>query len=91
MQLSVVIVNYHVKYFLEQALHAVRKACLGLNAEVFVVDNNSVDGSCEMVKTLFPEVLLIENGGLSENGKHLDLRKQGSKYYNLFKDQLELN
>ncbi len=61
MQLSVVIVNYNVKYFLEQALHAVRKACIGLTAEVFVVDNNSVDGSCEMVKNLFAEVKLIEN------------------------------
>ncbi|MBC7382215.1 MAG: glycosyltransferase [Bacteroidia bacterium] len=61
MQLSVVIVNYNVKYFLEQALHAVRKACMGLKAEVFVVDNNSVDGSCEMVKHLFPEVILLEN------------------------------
>ena len=61
MKLSVVIVNYNVKYFLEQALHSVRKAVQGLEAEVFVVDNNSVDGSCEMVKRKFPEVILIEN------------------------------
>ncbi len=61
MKLSVVIVNYNVKYFLEQALHSVRKACQGLDAEVFVVDNNSVDGSCEMVRHKFPEVILIEN------------------------------
>ena len=61
MQLSVVIVNYNVKYFLEQALHSVRKASQGLQVEVFVVDNHSVDGSCEMVKRKFPEVRLIEN------------------------------
>lgn len=61
MQLSVVIVNYNVKYFLEQALHSVRKACIGIDAEVFVVDNHSLDGSCDMVKTLFPEVKLIAN------------------------------
>ncbi|OYU97674.1 MAG: glycosyltransferase [Bacteroidetes bacterium B1(2017)] len=61
MQLSVVIVNYNVKYFLEQALHSVRKACIGLNAEIFVVDNHSLDGSCDMVRDLFPEVKLIEN------------------------------
>ncbi|MCF8253916.1 MAG: glycosyltransferase family 2 protein [Bacteroidia bacterium] len=61
MQLSVVIVNYNVKYFLEQALHAVRKACNGIDAEVFVVDNHSFDGSNEMVRSLFPEVILIEN------------------------------
>jgi GT2 family glycosyltransferase len=61
MQLSVVIVNYNVKYFLEQALHAVRKACTGLEAEVIVVDNHSLDGSCDMVRSLFPEVKIIEN------------------------------
>ncbi len=61
MQLSIVIVNYNVKYFLEQALHAVRRACSGLQTEIFVVDNHSLDGSCEMVQTLFPEVKLIEN------------------------------
>ncbi len=61
MKLSIVIVNYNVKYFLEQALHSVRKALQGIEAEVFVVDNHSVDGSCEMVKRKFPEVILIEN------------------------------
>lgn len=60
-KLSIIIVNYNVKYFLEQALHSVRKAVNGLDAEVFVVDNSSVDGSCEMVKRTFPEVILIEN------------------------------
>lgn len=61
MKLSVIIVNYNVKYFLEQALHSVRKAIQGIDAEIFVVDNNSVDGSCDMVKRKFPEVILIEN------------------------------
>jgi GT2 family glycosyltransferase len=60
-KLSVIIVNYNVKYFLEQALHSVRKAAKGMDVEVFVVDNNSVDGSCEMVKRTFPDVVLIEN------------------------------
>jgi GT2 family glycosyltransferase len=61
MQLSVVIVNYNVKYFLEQCLNSVRKAMEGMEGEVFVVDNNSVDSSCTMVKEKFPEVKLIEN------------------------------
>ncbi len=61
MKLSVVIVNYNVKYFLEQCLYSVRRASDGLQAEVFVVDNNSVDGSVKMVKEKFPEVILIEN------------------------------
>src|SRR6185369_8761783 len=61
MKLSIVIVNYNVKYFLEQCLHSVLKACEGVAAEVFVVDNNSVDSSGEMVKQKFPGVLLISN------------------------------
>jgi GT2 family glycosyltransferase len=61
MKLSVVIVNYNVRYFLEQALYAVRKACLGIESEILVVDNHSADGSCEMVRRAFPEVRLIEN------------------------------
>lgn len=61
MQLSVIIVNYNVKYFLEQALLSVRKAAKGLSVEVFVVDNNSVDESVMMVQEKFPEVHLIAN------------------------------
>ncbi len=61
MKLSIIIVNYNVKYFLEQALHSVRRAVEGISVEIFVVDNNSADGSCEMVKRKFPEVILIEN------------------------------
>jgi GT2 family glycosyltransferase len=61
MQLSVIIVNYNVEHFLEQCLLSVRSACQGLEAEVFVVDNQSVDGSCAMVRERFPDVNLIEN------------------------------
>lgn len=61
MKLSIVIVNYNVKYFLEQCLYSVQNALKGISAEIFVVDNNSVDGSCQMVKDKFPQVKLIEN------------------------------
>lgn len=61
MKLSVVIVNYNVKYFLEQCLHSVEAAIKGIDAEVFVVDNNSVDGSAEMVREKFAAVKLIAN------------------------------
>ena len=61
MKLSIVIVNYNVKYFLEQCLHSVQNACHGIESEIFVVDNDSVDGSVKMVKEKFPEIQLIEN------------------------------
>ncbi|MEO8150442.1 MAG: glycosyltransferase family 2 protein [Bacteroidia bacterium] len=60
-KLSVIIVNYNVKYFLEQCLLSVFKAALKVSTEVYVVDNNSVDGSCDMVREKFPQVILIEN------------------------------
>jgi GT2 family glycosyltransferase len=63
MKLSVVIVNYNVEHFLEQCLYSVRKASKGIDVEVFVVDNNSVDGSLRMLSDKFPEVILIANKG----------------------------
>ena len=61
MELSVVIVNYNVKYFLEHCLHSVYKSLKNIEAEVFVVDNNSVDGSIGMIREKFPKVELILN------------------------------
>lgn len=61
MKLSVIIVNYNVKYFIEVCLHAVLRAAKGIAAEVIVVDNNSKDDSCAMIRAKYPEVVLIEN------------------------------
>jgi GT2 family glycosyltransferase len=61
MDLSIIIVNYNVKYFLEQCLHSVLNSSKNIKSEIFVVDNNSVDGSCMMIKEKFPSVRLIEN------------------------------
>lgn len=60
-KISIVIVNYNVRFFLEQCLHSVRKALKGIEGEIFVVDNNSVDGSMALVQEKFPEVIRIEN------------------------------
>ena len=60
-RLSIVIVNYNVRFFLEQCLHSVEKAALQEKPEIFVVDNNSLDGSCSMVEQKFPGVTLIRN------------------------------
>ena len=61
MQLSVIILNYNVRYFLEQCVSSVQKAIQNLDAEIIVVDNNSSDDSCAMMKSVFPNVKLIEN------------------------------
>ncbi|MFC2117844.1 glycosyltransferase [Bacteroidota bacterium] len=61
MKLAVIIVNYNVKYFLEQCLHSAIKAISDIEAEIYVVDNNSVDGSCAMIREKFPQIILIDN------------------------------
>ncbi|MDG1842501.1 MAG: glycosyltransferase [Crocinitomicaceae bacterium] len=59
--MSIIIVNYNVEFYLEQCLNSVNKAIKKIDTEVFVVDNNSIDGSVEMIKRKFPHVKLIEN------------------------------
>jgi N-acetylglucosaminyl-diphospho-decaprenol L-rhamnosyltransferase len=66
MILSVIIINYNVKYFLEQCLSSLKKAIEGVSVsevsvEVFVVDNASSDGSVEFLRPLFPEFNFIHN------------------------------
>lgn len=61
MQLSIIILNYNVRYFLEQCVLSVQNALKDLDAEVIVVDNNSSDDSCQMIKRRFPQVKLIQN------------------------------
>jgi GT2 family glycosyltransferase len=61
MQLSIIIVNYNVKFFLEHCLLSVLKACKEIKAEIIVVDNNSIDGSKEYLTPKFPAVKFIWN------------------------------
>ena len=61
MKVSVIIVNYNVKYFLEVCLHSVQRALRETEGEIIVVDNNSQDGSPAFLREKFPEVVLIEN------------------------------
>jgi len=61
MKLSVIIVNYNVKYFLEVCLNSLFRALSGFNSEVIVVDNNSADDSCSFIRNRYPGVILIEN------------------------------
>lgn len=79
MKLSIIIVNYNVKYFLEQCLQSVMEGVRNMEAEVFVVDNKSVDGSVQMLKEKFPDVITLvntENVGFSKaNNQAIKLAK----------------
>ncbi len=68
-ELSVIIVNYNVAYFLEQCLNSCIKAAAHAQVEIIVIDNNSVDGSDAMMAEKFPQIPYIfnrENLGFSK-------------------------
>lgn len=80
MKLSIVIVNYNVKELLEQCLISVMKATSCICVEIFVVDNNSIDGSISYLKSLFPDVCFIankENVGFSKANNQAIHKAQG--------------
>lgn len=60
-EVSIVIVNYRVKYFLEQTIRSAQEALQGLNGEIIVIDNNSGDGSIEHIKAQFADITVIDN------------------------------
>ena len=59
--LSIIIVNYNVRHLLRKCLHSIYHNTKEISLEITIVDNNSTDGSVDMVKSEFPEVKLIEN------------------------------
>ncbi len=81
-EISIVIVSYNVRDLLENCLHSVESALDGLRGEVFVVDNDSDDGSVDMVRQRFPGVKLIDSGenlGFAR-GNNLALREARGEY-----------
>ena len=82
MKLSIVIVRYNVRTFLEQCLQSVRQALEGIEGEVFVVDNHSDDDSVETVRTKYPWVRLVvndENIGFSR-ANNIAIREARGEY-----------
>ncbi len=64
MLVSIIIVNYRVKYFLEQTIRSAIEALGGIgdSGEIIVIDNNSGDGSIDFVKSRYGNcVTFIEN------------------------------
>ncbi len=82
MKLSIVIVNYNVKYFLEQCLRSIEYATEGIDYEVIIVDNASEDGSTEYIGTRFAKVRWIackQNGGFS-HGNNIGFGEARGEY-----------
>ncbi|MBK7630766.1 MAG: glycosyltransferase [Ignavibacteriales bacterium] len=82
MDLSIIIVNYNVKEFLQNLIHSIEKASLNLKKEIIIVDNASDDGSVEFIKEKFPHVKLIANQKNLGFGKanNIGLKHAGGKF-----------
>ena len=68
MKLTVVIVNYNVKYFVEQCVDSLRRALDGIDSEIVVVDNHSKDGSVKYLSK-------VEGMRLIDTGHNLGFSK----------------
>jgi len=80
MDITVIIVSWNVKDFLRRCLESIYRFARDIEFEVFVVDNNSSDGSGAMVKAEFPQVNLIankENYGFSKANNQALIRSRG--------------
>jgi len=91
MDLTVIILNFNVRYLLESCLESVFTAIASIPSEVIVVDNASTDESVAMVQTRFPQVILLtnsENLGFAKANNQAIRRARGRKILILNPDTL---
>lgn len=92
MDLSIIIVNWKVKDLLEKCLESIFEQTKNISFEVFVVDNNSGDGSVEMAREKFPQIDLTasaENLGFAK-GNNLAIKKARGRYVLLLNPDTEI-
>ena len=94
LDVSIIIVNYNTKELTRNCLKSVFEQTSGISFEVIVSDNGSKDGSIEMIKSEFPQVILIENnanlGFGAANNRGLKIAK-GKYIFYLNSDTVLLN
>jgi GT2 family glycosyltransferase len=79
---SILIVNWNTRQCLRECLQSIQRTVKGLEIEVIVVDNASMDGSAEMVRSEFPGAILVaspENVGFAR-GNNLALSHASGEY-----------
>jgi hypothetical protein len=83
LDLSIIIVNYNVKEFLQNLIHSIEKASARISKEIIVVDNASDDGSIEFLKEKFAQIRLISNNSNLGFGKanNLGMKEAAGKYF----------
>ena len=91
MLLSVVIVNYNVKFYLAQCLWALQQTCGVASMEIIVVDNHSTDGSIDFLKQRFPNVRFIlcqHNLGFAK-ANNIGIRQSQGEYVLLYPSEFK--
>lgn len=93
-KVSVIIVNYNTKKLLENCINSIIRETIDISYEIIVSDNGSADGSIQMVKELYPKVILIENneniGFGAANNRGLE-RAKGKYIFYLNSDTIVKN
>lgn len=82
LDVSIILVSYNTKELTKNCLSSIYEKTVGINYNIFVVDNNSQDGSCELIKELFPDVILIQNSNNLGFGaaNNIAISKSKAKY-----------
>jgi len=82
LDLSIIIVNYNVKEFLQNLIYSIEKASSNLTKEIIIIDNASDDGSVDFIKEKFPQIKLIANQTNLGFGKanNIGLKQASGKY-----------
>ena len=82
MKLSVIIVSYNVRFYLEQCIASLLRAARGMETEVWVVDNHSGDDSVGLIRERFPEVHVVaqsQNLGFAR-ANNIAIRQSAGEY-----------
>jgi GT2 family glycosyltransferase len=82
LDLTIIVPNYNTRELLRQCFQSVYRNTNGITFEVICIDDNSRDGSADMVSELFPQVLLVRNrtGQFYAKNNNLGLAKSAARY-----------
>ena len=82
MDVSIVLVSYNTKDLTRNCIKSIYEKTKDLDYEIFVVDNNSKDGSPEMLKKEFPNIHLIQNSQNKGFGaaNNIAIKESSGKY-----------
>lgn len=81
-KLTIIIVSYNVRQYIDQCLQSVEKAMQGIDAEIMVVDNKSQDDTVAYIGEHYPRVRVIESGdnlGFAR-ANNMGIRQSESEY-----------